>query len=96
MVFFLSPRRFLLDVGHSQDLLALQVALAPCTLGYGAVAQMLYHHPNTKKDAKDNIYWNWIENYVAEDYREAVQLASGRPPALPKPFLEAPGIFVTD
>ncbi|CAI4219067.1 unnamed protein product [Parascedosporium putredinis] len=68
--------RFLLDVGHSQDLLALQVALAPCTLGYGAVAQMLYHHPNTKKDAKDNIYWNWIENYVAEDYREAVQLAS--------------------
>ncbi|MBE3042593.1 hypothetical protein IMZ48_08460 [Candidatus Bathyarchaeota archaeon] len=69
--------RFLLDIGHSQDLLALQVALAPCTLGYDAVAQMLFNHPDTKKGGEDNIYWAWIENYVAEDYVEAVRLASG-------------------
>ncbi|KEZ45319.1 hypothetical protein SAPIO_CDS2124 [Scedosporium apiospermum] len=68
--------RFLLDIGHSQDLLALQVALAPCTLGYGAVAKMLYSHPDTKKADQDNIYWAWIENYVADDYVEAVRLAS--------------------
>lgn len=67
--------RFLLDIGHSQDLLALQVALAPCTLGYGAVAKMLFSHPDTKKEG--NTYWPWIENYVAEDYVEAVRLASG-------------------
>ncbi|KAL2112122.1 hypothetical protein VUR80DRAFT_8490 [Thermomyces stellatus] len=66
--------RFLLDVGHSQDLLALQVALAPCTLGYGAVAKMLFNHPDTKREG--NTYWPWIQNYVAEDYVEAVRLAS--------------------
>lgn len=70
--------RFLLDIGHSQDLLALQVALAPCTLGYGAVAKMLVDHPNTKKAHADNIYWAWIQNYVADDYVEAVRLASGK------------------
>ena len=70
--------RFLLDVGHSQDLLALQVALAPCTLGYGAVAKMLVNHPDTKKAHADNIYWAWIQNYVADDYVEAVRLASGK------------------
>lgn len=69
--------RFLLDIGHSQDLLALQVALAPCTLGYEAVAKMLFSHPDTKKGDEGNIYWAWIENYVADDYTEAVRLASG-------------------
>ncbi|SPO02903.1 probable thiamin biosynthesis protein thi-4 [Cephalotrichum gorgonifer] len=68
--------RFLLDIGHSQDLLALQVALAPCTLGYGDVAKMLFHHPDTKRSDEGNTYWAWIENYVADDYTEAVRLAS--------------------
>ena len=70
--------RFLLDIGHSQDLLALQVALAPCTLGYAAVAKMLVDHPDTRKAGGGNSYWPWIENYVAEDYVEAVRLASGK------------------
>ncbi|RMZ81499.1 hypothetical protein DV738_g2292, partial [Chaetothyriales sp. CBS 135597] len=48
--------RYILDVGLSSDLLALFVALAPCLLGYG----------------QGNRYWRWIENYVANDYREAV------------------------
>ncbi|RAK99131.1 DNA-directed DNA polymerase alpha catalytic subunit POL1 [Aspergillus ibericus CBS 121593] len=67
--------RYILDVGQSEDWLALQVALAPCLLGYGAIAQRLY----TDKDSvrEGNRYWKWIENYVAEDYTEAVRLGSG-------------------
>ncbi|CEJ90594.1 Putative Thiamin biosynthesis protein (Thi-4) [[Torrubiella] hemipterigena] len=68
--------RYVLDIGMSQDWLALQMALAPCLLGYGAVAQMLLAHKDTVKDSKSNIYWAWIENYAAEDYTEAVRLGS--------------------
>lgn len=61
-------------MGQSEDWLALQMALAPCLLGYGAVAQMLHVHAATQKEG--NTYWPWIENYVAEDYTEAVRLGS--------------------
>lgn len=67
--------RYVLDVGQTGDWLGLQMALAPCLLGYGAVAKMLLHHADTKRE--DNIYWKWIENYNAEDYAEAVALGSG-------------------
>jgi hydroxymethylpyrimidine/phosphomethylpyrimidine kinase len=64
-----------LDIGQSQDWLALQMALAPCLLGYAAVSKMLRDHPQTKKEG--NPYWPWIENYNAADYLEAVRLGSG-------------------
>lgn len=38
---------------------------------------MLFNHPDTKREG--NTYWPWIQNYVAEDYVEAVRLASGEP-----------------
>ncbi|KAH0599340.1 hypothetical protein MHUMG1_03457 [Metarhizium humberi] len=81
--------RYVLDVGQSEDWLALQMALAPCLLGYGAVAQMLHSHRLTR--TKDNIYWPWIQNYVAEDYTSAVRLGSGE-------FLQraCPVLFVAD
>lgn len=66
--------RYVLDIGQSEDWLGLQVALAPCLLGYGALAKMLYAHPESKRDG--NTYWNWIENYVAEDYVQAVETGS--------------------
>lgn len=69
--------RYVLDIGQSQDWLALQIALAPCLLGYGAVAQMLMTHPGTVK-SQENTYWPWIENYAAADYVEAVRLGSGK------------------
>lgn len=69
--------RYVLDIGQSEDWLALQMALAPCLLGYGAVADMLLAHPDTVRDAETNIYWPWIENYGAADYVEAVRLGSG-------------------
>ncbi|KAJ5666910.1 hypothetical protein N7462_011319 [Penicillium macrosclerotiorum] len=66
--------RFILDVGQSEDWLALQMALAPCLIGYGAIARRLYSEENTLREG--NQYWKWIENYVAEDYSEAVRLGS--------------------
>jgi thiaminase len=55
--------RYVLDVGQAQDWLALQMALLPCL------------HADSVKEG--NPYWKWIENYVADDYVEAVQKGSG-------------------
>jgi thiaminase len=67
--------RYVLDVGQSEDWIALQMALAPCRLGYGAVAQQL-HADAASVRGEGNRYWNWIENYVAEDYVGAVRIGS--------------------
>ncbi|KAJ5333907.1 hypothetical protein MYU51_018297 [Penicillium brevicompactum] len=66
--------RYILDVGQSEDWLALQMALAPCLIGYGAIARRL--HTDKENLRQGNKYWKWIENYVADDYTEAVQLGS--------------------
>ncbi|EAW13944.1 putative thiamine biosynthesis protein (Thi-4) [Aspergillus clavatus NRRL 1] len=66
--------RYILDVGQSDDWLALQMALAPCLIGYGAIAKRLYTEKETLREG--NRYWQWIENYVAEDFSEAVRLGS--------------------
>jgi thiaminase len=68
--------RYILDVGQSEDWLALQMALAPCLIGYGAIAKRLYTGENTLREG--NTYWKWIENYVADDYTKAVQIGSGK------------------
>jgi thiaminase len=49
--------------------------MAPCLIGYGVIARRLYDDPKTKREG--NIYWQWIENYVADDYAEAVKIGSG-------------------
>ncbi|KAG7041047.1 putative hydroxymethylpyrimidine/phosphomethylpyrimidine kinase 2 [Colletotrichum scovillei] len=66
--------RYVLDVGVSEDWIALQMALAPCLLGYGAVAKQLHGDVKTKRE--ENMYWKWIENYVADDYVGAVKTGS--------------------
>lgn len=66
--------RYVLDIGQSEDWLALQLAMAPCLIGYGEIAKRLFNDPKTKREG--NVYWKWIQNYVAEDYVEAVQLGS--------------------
>ncbi|KAI0200485.1 Rapamycin-insensitive companion of mTOR, N-term-domain-containing protein [Astrocystis sublimbata] len=63
--------RYVLDIGQSEDWLGLQIALAPCLLGYGAIAKQLHGDPCTKTEG--NTYWPWILNYVADDYVQAVQ-----------------------
>jgi thiaminase len=67
--------RYVLDIGLSEDWLALQISMAPCLLGYGIIANRLHADPKTKREG--NIYWTWIENYVSEDYTEAVKLGTG-------------------
>ncbi|KAF2964655.1 hypothetical protein GQX73_g8927 [Xylaria multiplex] len=63
--------RYVLDIGQSEDWLGLQVSLAPCLLGYGAIAKML--HADSRTKIEGNPYWPWILNYVADDYVQAVQ-----------------------
>ncbi|CAG8955247.1 hypothetical protein HYFRA_00011229 [Hymenoscyphus fraxineus] len=66
--------RYVLDIGQSEDWLALQVSMAPCLIGYGQIAQRL--HADTKTKREGNVYWKWIQNYVADDYSEAVRIGS--------------------
>ncbi|KAI5864591.1 Phosphomethylpyrimidine kinase-domain-containing protein [Durotheca rogersii] len=66
--------RYVLDIGQSEDWLGLQLALAPCLLGYAAIAAQLHSDPRTKTEG--NTYWKWILNYVAEDYMQAVKTGS--------------------
>ncbi|KAL4732350.1 trifunctional hydroxymethylpyrimidine kinase/phosphomethylpyrimidine kinase/thiaminase [Fusarium chlamydosporum] len=66
--------RYVLDVGQNGDWLGLQMALAPCLLGYGAAAKMLQDHEKTVREG--NTYWAWIKNYNEEDYTDAVKLGS--------------------
>ncbi|KAI9873975.1 MAG: hypothetical protein M1830_010344, partial [Pleopsidium flavum] len=67
--------RYMLDVGQSEDWLALQVCFAPCLIGYGVIARRLHDDPETVREG--NIYWKWIENYTDIDYTTAVKVGSG-------------------
>jgi thiaminase len=64
--------RYVLDIGQAEDWFALQIVLLPCLLGYGVIARRLFDDPTTKREG--NLYWKWVENYVADDYTEAVKL----------------------
>ncbi|KAF2191036.1 hypothetical protein K469DRAFT_557529 [Zopfia rhizophila CBS 207.26] len=66
--------RYVLDIGQSEDWLALQMALLPCLIGYGKIARRLHDDPRTKRGGSK--YWKWIETYVAEDYVEAMKNGS--------------------
>ncbi|KAK4167684.1 putative hydroxymethylpyrimidine/phosphomethylpyrimidine kinase 2 [Cladorrhinum sp. PSN259] len=66
--------RYVLDIGNSEDWLALQISMAPCLLGYGVIAKHLHADPQSKREG--NMYWTWIENYVAQDYLLAVKTGS--------------------
>ncbi len=65
---------YVLDVGLSEDWFALLISMAPCLIGYGVIARRLHDDPRTKREG--NIYWEWIQNYVADDYTEAVNVGS--------------------
>ena len=72
----LTSLRYVLDVGQSEDWLALQIALLPCLIGYGIIARRLYDDPHTVREGSK--YWKWIDTYVAEDYLEAMQVGRGK------------------
>jgi thiaminase/transcriptional activator TenA len=66
----LAYTRYVLDAGMSGDLLDLHVALAPCIIGYGEIAQWILRQPFTKMAG--NPYREWIQMYAGEEYQTAV------------------------
>jgi thiaminase/transcriptional activator TenA len=60
--------RFVLERGVAGDLLDLQVALAPCIVGYADIGRALSADPTTRLDG--NPYRAWIETYAADDYQQ--------------------------
>ena len=54
----------------SGDLLDLHVALAPCIIGYGEIADWILRQPFTKHG--DNPYADWIAMYAGDEYQTLV------------------------
>jgi thiaminase/transcriptional activator TenA len=92
--------RFVLDRGHAGDRLDLEVALAPCVVGYAEIAAERLADPATRLDG--NPYTSWLNMYAGAEYqalaREAMaaldeQFArrggEGRFPALASTFATA-------
>ena len=65
------------------------MALAPCLLGYAAIAAHLHASPHSKTSDQQNLYWSWIANYVADDYVNAVK--TGRELLERHAVLQSPG-----
>jgi thiaminase/transcriptional activator TenA len=63
--------RFVLERGLAGDLLDLQVALAPCLIGYGESGERILRDPATRHDG--NPYGEWIAAYTSDSYRGAVR-----------------------
>ena len=59
--------RYVLEKGLAGDLLDLQVALAPCIVGYAEIGGALAGDAATRLDG--NPYRAWIEMYAAADYQ---------------------------
>ena len=60
----LSYTRYVLDAGHSGDLLDLLATLAPCVMGYGEIGTRL------KSVATSDVYAPWIDTYAGAEYQE--------------------------
>ena len=59
----LAYTRYVLDAGHSGDLLDLLAALAPCVMGYGEIGTTL------AASRTSDVYANWIGSYAEEVYQ---------------------------
>jgi thiaminase/transcriptional activator TenA len=68
--------RFVLDCGLAGDRLDLEVALAPCVVGYAEAVARLLDDPATVRDG--NPYAAWMEAYSGTAYHAAVTAAMAR------------------
>jgi thiaminase/transcriptional activator TenA len=59
--------RFVLDRGLAGDRLDLEVALAPCIVGYAEIAAERMADPATRHDG--NPYREWLEMYAGAEYQ---------------------------
>jgi thiaminase (transcriptional activator TenA) len=69
----LAYTRFFLERGLAGDKLDLDVALAPCIVGYAEIAAWMLADPATVM--RGNPYAAWIEAYAGAEYRAAVRTA---------------------
>jgi len=72
--------RYVIDRGLAGDILDLEVALAPCTVGYGEVALRILADPRRK--LRDNPYETWIATYADPGYQALAKAAAARIDAL--------------
>lgn len=63
--------RYVLDAGNRGDVLDMHVALAPCLVGYGEIANMLNSDPTTVRAA--NPYDAWIAMYESDEFQSAMR-----------------------
>jgi thiaminase/transcriptional activator TenA len=68
----LAYTRYVLDTGNRGDLLDLHVALSPCMVGYGEIANWLNARGQTIRGEK-NPYDAWIAMYESDEFQEAMQ-----------------------
>jgi thiaminase/transcriptional activator TenA len=68
--------RWVMDQGYRGDILDLEVALAPCTVGYGEVAARIETHPARRREG--NPYENWIVQYASAEYQAVARGAAER------------------
>lgn len=67
----LAYTRYVLDTGSRGDLLDLHVALAPCLIGYGEIANWLDAQPFTRHAG--NPYAAWIAMYAGREFQDAMR-----------------------
>ncbi|WP_397546816.1 thiaminase II [Rhodothermus marinus] len=69
----LAYTRYVLERGFSGDVLDLQVALAPCIVGYAEIGRAL--HAQFAETLPQNPYRDWIETYAGEAYQQVARNA---------------------
>ena len=67
----LAYTRYVLDTGNRGDLLDLHVALSPCMVGYGEIANWLNNRAETIRGDK-NPYDAWIAMYESDEFQQAM------------------------
>ena len=75
-----SYTRYVIDRGLAGDILDLEVALAPCTVGYGEVALRIMADP--RRQVVGNPYQSWLDAYAAPAYQALARAAAARIDAL--------------
>jgi thiaminase/transcriptional activator TenA len=66
--------RFVLDRGLAGDRLDLEVALAPCVVGYAEIAAERMADPATRRDG--NPYQEWLDMYAGAEYQSLAREAA--------------------
>lgn len=72
----LAYTRYVLDTGNRGDLLDLHVALSPCMVGYGEIANWLNSRAETIR-GDSNPYDAWIKMYESDEFQETMQAEIG-------------------